>query len=118
MPSKIPWYINCLNNSYAVILTVKFGCIMNQANIIPYGGKATSYADIQPVMEKACADFQTRDSEMQAFAKEVSTFCHLRQGFAISYKKFAIQVTNFFCMIGVTPKNSIVVAEAYARNES
>ena len=69
---------------------------MNQANIIPYGCKATSYADIQPVMEKACAYFQTRDPVIQAFAKEVATFCHLRQGFAISYKKVGIKVTNFF----------------------
>lgn len=77
---------------------------MNQANIIPYGRKATSYADIQPEMEKACADVQTRDSDMQAFAKEVATFCHLRQGFAILYKKVGIKVTNFFCRIGLTPK--------------
>jgi hypothetical protein len=91
---------------------------MNQANIIPYGGKAASYAGIQPVMKKTCADFQSRDSEMQTFAKEVATFCHLRQVFAISYKKVAIKVTNFFCRIGVTPKNSIVVAKVYARNES
>ena len=91
---------------------------MNRANIIPYGGNAISYADIQPVMDKACPDFQTQDPIMLAFVKAVATFCHLRQGFAISYKKVAIQVTNFFCIIGVTPKNSIVVAEAYARNES
>ena len=73
MPITLPWYVNCINWSSAVNLTVSFEYSMNQANIIPYGRQSISEADIQAVEDVLRSDFLTQGPVVPAFEEAVAT---------------------------------------------